>query len=544
MGNDFGLMLMTRRRKREYFILTLLACLGLALRWMRLDLMSFRFDSAEELFRARETLQSGFPPFTGIINSMGFRNPAAFTWILAPIVALTPDPRHAAAWIGLISMTGLWPMYRMSRFLLRGVVMWLPCVVYVVMPAHVFWGRSIWSLNLMPVVGAWALWAVLMTSCARIGNSRKLGFLLAGLAALCLGVLIHPSGAAWIIVASLYMTPVALRSRWPGSAVAGGLLILFVAMLFILPSLLDGFRVMRAPPKKPEYAAQYESKLPPPKNMAGRLPDAFGGLFEIFSSWGATGGIDQQIGAAAAIAGRLADVALLVLFLAGTVRALLTRKRKDWLLLAWCFLPPLVAAVVLSRPYGSYYSMALPAMLLLCACPLSRMGLAAGLRLTHVMNIVSMTVIWLCVLAYVWFLLACFAAVASSGYVHGPYYIPLKPQQQLAKGVADSGVKAGNFVHLSGEWFQRPYDYLLRHVYRVHESWAGMPMPYADGWGSRFQGAMAIAEDILLRGRQKARADYMENHATFRVGEVVVAVASDPLEARELIMGFWEIPAE
>ncbi|MBX7244358.1 MAG: hypothetical protein K1X53_02600, partial [Candidatus Sumerlaeaceae bacterium] len=91
-------------------LLLLILAGGLALRLPSLDLMTFRYDSAEELFRARRTVHLGAPPLTGIENSLGFHNPAGFTWLLQVTTLFTPDPRWAAAWLGLVGLSGLYPI--------------------------------------------------------------------------------------------------------------------------------------------------------------------------------------------------------------------------------------------------------------------------------------------------------------------------------------------------------------------------------------------------------------------------------------------------
>ena len=540
-----------RARAGAGFALGLLAAAGLALRWWRLDLMPFRFDSAAEMWRAREVLDGVGWPITGIINSLGFRNPAGFTWLIMPTAVLSPDPRWTAAWIGTLTMTALWPLYGAGRLVFgtRALALLL-CAVWTVLPLCVMGGRSIWPQNLLATFGAWGLWLLLLACKADVPPRRRVATAAVGGGVLGFGALVHLSCVAAVGVALLILGVCAARPRRahgrPTDRMGGKLVLALVigllpAVAGLVPSALDGWRRMSVPASqraaKPAHIRQYESRMPPPKPVPARLSDAVGGLFQQFSSLGATGGIDQQLSPAAVAAGRAADVALLALVLAGVARAALALGRRRHpaagsdgisrfhaaVLLAWMFLPPVVAAFALKRLNTSYFAYTLPALLLLAAGALRAGGGEVSRRLSRGAAgacAAGMTAL------YLFSFFGIMAALDASRYVRGDYYIPLANQLNLVRRLAAEGVSRERFVHLSGDWFQHSYNYLF-------EEMSVSPAP-----GS--QPAWAVVEDLILRGRQARRTALIEEHATLREGPVAAVLFSGPGGALALQRAFWE----
>jgi hypothetical protein len=529
--------------------LVALAALGLLLRWWRLDLMPFRFDSAAEMWRAREVLGPGGLPLTGIINSLGFRNPAGFTWLIVPAAALSADPRWTAAWIGGLTVTALWPLYAAGRVVLGGrALALLPCALWAVLPLCVLGGRSIWPQNVLGTVGAWGLWLLLL-ACQPDGPVRRCALAAAlALAVLGYGALIHLSCLAAVGVACLILGVRVFALRWQGgrrfSRLAAGLVVAGAAGLLpvaagLAPSAIDGWRRLRVPvgerAAKPAHIEQFESRMPPPKPVTGRLTDAVGGLFQQFSSLGATGGIDQQLPLVAVAAGRTVDVVLMVLVLAGVARAVLDLRRRvagtalgaagrwhAFILLSWVFIPPVVGAFVLQRLNASYFAYSLPALLLLSAGALRP---ERGPRWRRAGRVVVAAVAAASVVLYVFFLVSVLAALDASRYVRGDYYIPLANQWNLVRRLAAAGVARERFVHLSGDWFQHSYNYLFDEM-RVH------PPPEA-------QPAWAVVEDLVLRGRQPRRTALIAEHATLQEGPVAAVLFTSPVGSALLQRAFW-----
>ena len=65
------------------------------------------------------------------------------------------------------------------------------------------------------------------------------------------------------------------------------------------------------------------------------------------------------------------------------------------------------------------------------------------------------------------------------------YYIPLADQEAVASDLAKAGIARGFLFHLSGSWYERPYNYLHQEVYHA---------PNPDLAHSRF----ALIEDVCF----------------------------------------------
>ncbi|MCX7718181.1 MAG: hypothetical protein N2111_07250 [Candidatus Sumerlaeaceae bacterium] len=539
-----------RARTAAGFCLILLAVAGLGLRWWRLDLMPFRYDSAAEMWRAREVLEGGGLPVTGIINSLGFRNPAGFTWLIMPAAVCSPDPRWTAAWIGIWTMTALWPLYAAGRLVLgQRALALLPCAVWAVLPICVMGGRSIWPQNLLATVGAWGLWLILLACQADSPLRRRVAAAAAAFAVLGFGALVHLSCLAAVGVALVllgvgmgFMRRTGDRQTKPmtGGFAVAVLLGLLPAAAGLSPSAVDGWRRMSVPESqraaKPAHIQQYESRMPPPKPLPARLSDAIGGLFQQFSSLGATGGIDQQLTPVAVAAGRSADVALLALVLAGVARTALTAGRRRALavgtgglrrfhaavLLAWVFVPPATAAFVLKRLNASYFAYTLPALLLFAGIAMRPVGGEVSRRLARATALAFAAGTFS---LYIFFFFCTMTALDASRYVRGDYYIPLANQLSLVRRLAAEGVSRARFVHLSGDWFQHSYNYLFDEM--------GI-RPAAES-----EPVWAVVEDLVLRGRQAHRAALIDKHATLREGPVAAVLFTGPAGAVALQRAFW-----
>jgi len=383
-------------RQRFFTVGLILFVLGLMLRWWRLDLMPFRFDAAEALARARETLVHGFPPVTGIVNSLGFRNPAGLQWLILPTALVSPDPRLSAAWIAVLFMLGVWPMVRLGATVGGH---WGACmlgIVYTFHPICVFASRDVWAQNLLPTFGAWVLWWVVRartTPPCQTANLLARAFCVISVAAA-----VHLSAIAWWItlwgIAFSLMRQTtrgrdgeASSSSDPHGGPLSGTpqpqsprftiwmrptLAALVLLLLLLPSALDFFRVQWAPVQaKPDFVEDFERRMPPPKPTTMRVADSLAALFEPWSSVGATGGAAQLLPGWVVWLAAGVDLVLMLASLLGFVVVLVASVRpsanpalpKDLarILLAWVLVPTVGAAVFLRYPNSTYLYCALPA---------------------------------------------------------------------------------------------------------------------------------------------------------------------------------------
>ena len=564
----------TRRRgQAETAVVIALFAVGLAVRLTRLDLMSFRFDSAVELMRARETLFLGHPPLSGIINSQGFRNPAGFTWFLQPATMLTMDPRAAAAWVGVAALSGLVPLWLTARRWLGSAAALFVGVLWAVAPAAVFSGRAIWAQNLMPAFGAWALWFVLCVNDDTLSPVRRGRAVVGAAVAVTLATLVHLSGAALAFAAAALCARPFLCGRVGRKHAFAALAVGILGAVALLPCAVDYAGRKSAPSlTKPEYETKYETYLAPPDPTGRRVFAAFGCVFAQLSSNSASGGVGAAVDAPWRGLAQTADALLFVLAAVGVMRCALILYRRTragkavpppnpeesgtyeeppsdlahppqaqpvppvalaLALLSWCFLPPLVGGLIISRPNPTYFAGLFPAILLLAAAALAPAPPSRWTaRLAGRALAVAAPLLGAC---YVTFLAACLTRVDTERWIGDSYYIPLADQAELAAKLSAAGVAPGRLLQLNGDWFQVPTDYTLQWMWTsLHRS--GAPLPITPRW--------AVADDSRLRGDQQARCRFMEDRSAFSVGPVRVAVFRDQEQGVDFAKEFFAIPKE
>lgn len=492
----------------------IIAFLGAILRWYRLDLISFRFDAAAAMLRARPGGSDLFPPLTGIVNSLGFRNPPGFIWAILPPTIVSADPRWTAAWIGLLTLTGLWPIARIARTNFGAVPCVAACAAYALLPWAVFGARSIWAQNLLPACGAWALFLLWRAQHA-ISLSVRRCYNLGAVAVLLFSGLIHISALAWVLVVLLFWrAPDASDSARRFMRVLTVLTIICALLcLAYVPSFLDWNSQRSNTTEKPDYVQAFESVQAPPKPVLGRVADAVSGLFEPVQSLSATAGIAREVRFPGFV--YACDLLLLALIVAGVLCAALLARHNDPLrrlaliLLAWSILPPLLAAVVMPRFNGSYLAVTFPCVSLFIALALHQLArFPRALRIAAAAYAIIMVV-------YVAFYLACMSALDRVRYIPDTYHVPLIEQMAVSRYIADSHVPAGDLIHLSGEWFELSYRYL-------HEQLYGAEPRVAGG-----RNAVGLIQDEFLRRGYTESLQMVKARAQFHRPNVDVLIMPD-----------------
>lgn len=508
---------MKRGSRRDALVLASLCVVGLALRWWRLDLISFRYDFAEAMFRVRETLSQGFPPFTGIVNSLGFRNPPGLIWLILPPALVFPDPRWSTAWIGAITMLGLWPLYRIGRTWLRGAAWIVPCVAYVCAPSMIFSGRHVWAQNVVPALSAWALWWLLSARRRGMRPRRAAVLWVAAGLLLLVGGLVHVSVLAWLLVWILSAPWKSIRQSWCCRPVLVLAAAAFLAGLLFIPSLLDWMRVRSAPDQeKPLFVQQFETMAPPPPGLVDRLSQALGANFEPFSSISASGGLETIAPEWSVRVALCADWALVLLVLGGVAVPLLRRERRVRsayvVLVPWCLLPGAVGALLLSRMNPSYAVAVAPAAMILAGFPFSALLARAG-KVARILIPVFAAVV---AVVYVLHFVSLLRALDSTRYVNRVYYIPLANQLEVARFAARQGVPREHLFHMSGDWYAQPYRYLHAHVCGAKPA-------------LEYHAPCAVIQDAALRrSSHPESAAGFEKAAQFASNSVSVVVFPDP----------------
>lgn len=172
------------------FVAIAIVVLATFLRLWQLDLVEFKDDQAALLRLAEDMGRLGRVPLAGMTSSIGVPLPGTFEYVLAPVVALSRDPRVATAAIGLANVaavggTMLWGWRRFSP--LAGLVAGL---AFAANPWAVFFSRKVWSNDVLAPV------AVLLLFCldnAVIGGQAA--WAVTAFPVFALGVAFHPSFA-------------------------------------------------------------------------------------------------------------------------------------------------------------------------------------------------------------------------------------------------------------------------------------------------------------------------------------------------------------
>jgi 4-amino-4-deoxy-L-arabinose transferase-like glycosyltransferase len=162
--------------------------LTLFLRLWRLDLVQFRDDQAALLRLAEDMVRLGSVPLAGMTSSIGLPSAPTFEYLLAPIVALSRDPRVASAAIGLANAAGVagtlllgWRWFSPLTGLVAGLV-------YATNPWAVFFARKVWSNDVLPPTAV-----VLLVCLDKAVVGGQVGWGVAAFPVFALGVGFHPS---------------------------------------------------------------------------------------------------------------------------------------------------------------------------------------------------------------------------------------------------------------------------------------------------------------------------------------------------------------
>ena len=535
-----------RIKPKEWAVLLLLCGVGLALRWWRLDLIPFRYDAAEAMARARETLHLGYPPYTGIVNSLGFRNPPGLEWLILPAVLISPDPRWAVALIGIYVMTGVFPLFLTARQLGGHLCAYLVAALYTFLPVTVFASRDVWAQNLLIPLGSWCL--LFAVRATRLAREERLSALTIAALFAGVGATVHLAALVWFLGILGWWLTVLVREKRAGGIAAGkwftGVLIGALISLILLPSAIDWAALRLSPPReKPPHIEKFEAMAPPPKSLAGRLGEAYSGLFDPLSSLQTTSGIEREFSPHERTVAGIIDLVLLAWALLALAWIALAMRREraphlpgdsyvpvGYLLLAWLFLPPLLTSIVMSYPNGTYFFFAMPALFLAMGVGLRSFADALTSRQEQYrvfLRRAGAAGAVLLALYYCFFHISAMNCVARCGRVDGPYYIPFGEQLSFLRECVDAGMGRGNLIHLGGPWFQRSYDYLALEVLSIP------PRKPA-----------VVMEDILLRTRHPHRQQFIEDHLSRRHGTVYWDIFPTFQDAALFADSFYRLPLQ
>jgi hypothetical protein len=244
----------------------------------------------------------------------------------------------------------------------------------------------------------------------------------------------------------------------------------------------------------------------------------------------------------------MSDLILLLLVLGGTALALVFAGRgfpkvppssaynpagTYLVLLIWIAAPLLVGSIAVSRLNGTYFAPGVPALLLLAGCLLNSIPINKG-RL-----IASWTVSALLLFSYPAFVLTILKVINSKRFVEGVYYIPLVEQEKMARKAKLAGIPAGHIVHLSGDYYQRPYDYLHREVAKARP---GTQARLPENYTKESPGPWLVMEDLVLRRKYPQRSKWLEQNLNERHGTVLYRIVPDQRDAEAAREVFYNLP--
>jgi hypothetical protein len=96
-------------------VLGLIVVLAIFLRLWQLDSSTFSYDYARVSNLAAQFIDTGIPPATGMVSSVGILNPPLFIYLLTLPVSLGRNPLYADVFIVLLNIAGIYGTYRLGR---------------------------------------------------------------------------------------------------------------------------------------------------------------------------------------------------------------------------------------------------------------------------------------------------------------------------------------------------------------------------------------------------------------------------------------------
>jgi hypothetical protein len=535
-----------------------LALAGLILRLQNLDLVSFRYDSAMAYDRARLWWEGGAFPWTGIENSLGFHNTGALIWLLMVPAGLSSQPEAMVIFQSLLWFFGVFPLAWACWLVTRSRLLTLAtAAAMALLPMGIFAARGIWAQNILAPLFAWSLghWAWLTVGPGRIGSpvptsSRSKALHLIGVTAPSwYGAMIHMAAGLPASIITL-----ALMSRRDFSPRLRLILLAtpLLAGILSVPSLVDAWRAVEAPARTEDLPAHIQ-KFHAIQGGAPGLPSKLHAMLAAIPghmhTLGADGGLHALLPEASYWRPFLffQDVVITLTALAGLGGLIWGLRRGKGLgpgenrvvsgtLVAMILGPPLLSALLLSRPNGSYLAGTFPVIILAAALTAAPWRLVEGGRPNRrsgrwVLNVLTWGVIGLMAVAalYPQIILRTAAVSAPPWPATGQYYLSLREHRRVARWLATEGVLPGRIHHVSGLYFQWPYEVLL-----AREPRRGPSRP---------QGPYVVMEDIPLRAFvDRGKAGWLEARASARIGPVALSLLADKSQFDQFLRDFGDLP--
>jgi hypothetical protein len=501
-------------------------------------MISFRYDSATAYERARQWFHGGDFPFTGIENSLGFRNTGALAWLLMIPGAFSARPEVMACFQGLLWAVAVWPVgiAVLKATSSRGIAL-VAAAAFALLPSGIFAARGIWAQNVLPPLMAWSLCHAVWILHGNQGNEKVRWHLIGATAPAWYGALIHmaagfPAAILTGFLAVQRSIPMRHRLVLLVPVVAAGIL--------SAPSLLDGWQSRAANSGEvPAHVAQFEELLPDAPALPFRLVQMLAALPAPLLTSGADGGLGTLLPEESPWLKLILTLDLFLIIATGLAVAFVViavvRPRGDSpvptpiyrLFLLLLLVPPVACALIVSRPNPSYIAGLYPVVLVALALGARGMlgvlpasspvgpGLAALAMGVLVAGAAYPTVV------------QHHARICDPPWpVAGQYYLPLSDQRRVAAWLNREGIAPENVHHVSGDYFGEPYRILMGSLPR-----------------SRTSGRFAVIEDIPLRARKdQGHAEWLREKAVAQIGTVAIILSPSREDGLNLLHAFSRLP--
>lgn len=226
-------------RRVEWLVLGGILALAAGLRLTRLDLIEFKYDEATTMLSALRIVREGQLPAVGMVSSRGPHNPALMSYVLAPAVAISGDPRVAAGWLALLGVAAVGVTYWLGNSYFGWPVGALAATLFASSPWAVFLSRKTWAQNLPLLTLAFV--AAMLALVAR----RRPWALAGALAAAAGLVSLHLGGLAFFLVAAVVLALFPRRVR-PLPLLAGLVLATAILSPYLIHDARQGWQNVRA----------------------------------------------------------------------------------------------------------------------------------------------------------------------------------------------------------------------------------------------------------------------------------------------------------
>jgi hypothetical protein len=422
------------------FMLAAVAIVAVAawLRLERLDLVEFKNDEADWLRLAEDLVRLGRVPLSGEVSSIGIRNPPAFIYFLAPIVAISRDPQVASGVIAFTNVAGVAGTMLLGWRNFSPFVAVVAGLVYATNPWAVFFARKVWNQDIVA-----PLTVLLFIALERAVIANQLAWAVAAFPIFAIGVQLHASLGVLVPLMLALTVVLLVRGHW--KAVGLGIIL---AGLSIAPYMAFNYKTNWT-----DLLSLRSTLLRDPM-IDGEGPAYVLGIAGGWNNWSLVSvPLDNLLpGAVASIPGWI-ETALLglgvavALVLAVRPGVVMTHRLRLWAVLLWLILPAVLTIRHGITLYQHYFLFVPPASALLIGVGVQWLGTR---KLQWVRPLGALAVVGLIGVACIKSLLVQRELDFLTTRYAPEYGPPLARSEQIARELVGFGASSGS-THLAVE---------------------------------------------------------------------------------------------